>query len=194
MYALPGLGSNTCIDFGVPYLSIVLAMPRPVKSAAPPTPKCNILFGYTPAISQYLIGQHTFFYVENQQGVWDVIDAGPEYGPLGKTVAVPSQRFGKTLTLPITRSWGKLITDDSPTGLYNENTNRSSVMYWEYSGNNACQLVREMAEDTNALNKKVNYGFPSFNSNSFTYTLDKELNLNIPSPPLDAVGWGTAIP
>lgn len=177
--------------------------PQPTPTPAPPAQpsqpagQCAVEFGTVPPISAYLPGLHTFFYVENSDGTWDVIDGGPEFGPSGKliwkTVHVGRGRWGRTFTEPFL-TWGTLITADNSTGLYKENTNPNRNIYWQYQGSNTCQLVEELAGLAADLNGVTNYGFPSPNSNSFTYTLDQDLNLNIPAPPITAVGWGTLIP
>lgn len=167
----------------------------PAQAAASPPPakqQCVVEFGEAPALSKYLPGEHTYFYVKESSGTWDVIDAGPEFGPYGKVVTTTIHVGRHPVEIPTGLTWGKLVTTDQPGGLYNENV--TGTIYWTYPGSNSCQLASNLGGLAADLNGISNYGFPNPNSNSFTYTLDKDLNLNIPDPPGFTPGWGTTIP
>ena len=69
----------------------------------PPLPQCDIEFGYVPALSTYLPGQHTFFFVDDPSG-WNVVDAGP-VNPIPVTLVPtpPISRGRLFIPLPPTR-------------------------------------------------------------------------------------------
>jgi len=160
-----------------------------------PTPQCDIEVGYSPWAgnfpgSSFIPGKHTFFYAEDPSG-WNVVDAGPANYPTLTWVGHGWR------THPVLTGFGNLISNVSPTGLYNENTNPASSVYWESL--EPCSLVLQLEADARTLNNVVPYSLPQlgshwYNSNSFTYTVVTELGLPVPSPPVLAPGWGNYIP
>jgi RHS repeat-associated protein len=161
-----------------------------------PQPQCEVEVGYSPWVGNFpgsglVPGKHTFFYVEGPSG-WDVVDAGPATLPTVTWVGTGWRKH------PVLTGFGNLITNVSPTGLYNENTNPASNIYWESP--EPCSVVLQLEADATALNNIVPYtgywpfGTNWYNSNSFTYTVITELGLPVPAPPVSAPGWGNTIP
>jgi len=99
--------------------------------------------------------------------------------------------------IPVWVGFGLMQTNVSPPGLYDENTNPESMVYWDES--EPCWLVTTLEQDARSLNDKVQYSAPQpgtnwYNSNSFTYTVVTWLGLPVPAPPIWAPGWGNGIP
>jgi hypothetical protein len=74
-----------------------------------------------------------------------VADGGPAYSP----PRIFLTGFGFTMY------FGNLITNVSPTGLYSENLNPLSNIYW--GAPESCQLVNALWADGNSLNNLVPY-------------------------------------
>jgi RHS repeat-associated protein len=169
-----------------------VCIPYPVGPAAPPPasppspPSCEVMVGYAP-VQQAPAGYHTFLYVDTLFG-WMVADGGPAQTPR----VVLGGGGGVSFS-----GYGNLITNVSPTGLYNENTNPESNIYWESP--ESCSLVMALWGDAQSLSNLVPYtpvapGTNWYNSNSFTYTVVQDFALPVPAPPVWAPGWGNYIP
>jgi RHS repeat-associated protein len=161
----------------------------------PATPDCQVMVGYAPWVpnfpgSSLVPGKHTFLYVDDGSG-WDVVDAGPTNNPPFIVVQVGG------VPEVIWIGFGPMQTNVSPNGLYGENTNPASMVYWDEV--EPCSLVTSLEQDARSLNDAVQYSAPQpgtnwYNSNSFVYTLVTWLGLLVPAPPVLAPGWGNGIP
>ncbi len=155
------------------------------RCVANAVPQCRVEVGYQGAIipSQSAVN-HSYLYVQPSPGSpFEVLDAGPQRA-IPYVILRP-----RGLPRPMYVGFGKMVTDVSAQGMYQEATNPASTVTWaQYE---PCWLVAKLISDTEALNGVYDYGGLSYNSNSFVYTVLWDVGLsNAVHQPARTPGWG----
>jgi RHS repeat-associated protein len=154
------------------------------------TNACWVDLGYQGAVFPWQhLTNHDYLYVQPYPGgPYEVLDAGPT-----RTNPFIMAPGWSGLPQPVYVGFGPMITQVSPSGLYNEANDPGSIAIWDQQ--EPCSLVSDLVADTYALNGVYEYGGLNNNSNSFVFSILSDVGIlsQFPQPP-NSPGWGTLLP